>query len=88
MNPFIATVLINGLTANYEIFPIGKKFKAILVQSHLAKHIPYQLDFWKENQEWKTYHPLTQEAIDQFGNTIDNQMRTGKAENFENPSAA
>jgi hypothetical protein len=88
MNAFIATVMINGLTADYHVFLIGKKIKAILVQKHLAKYIPYQLDFWKESGVWKSYHPLEQEVINQFGTIIDNQLRAEKGESFENPSAA
>jgi hypothetical protein len=88
MNAFIATVTINGLAVDYQIFPICKKFKAILMQTHFAKYIPYQLDFWKEKEVWKTYHPLARQVIDQFGSIIENHLRTEKAESFENPSVA
>jgi hypothetical protein len=71
MNNFITTVMINNLAADYQVFRMGKKFKAMLVEKHLANHIPTQLDFWKEKGEWKTYHPLTQHVIGQFGNYID-----------------
>jgi hypothetical protein len=74
MNAFITTVMINNLAADYEIFQIGKKFKATLMQTYLANCLPCQLTFWKENGEWKTRHPLTQHAIYQFGNSIDNHI--------------
>ena len=88
MNAFIATVTINGLTVDYQIFLIGKKFKAILKQTHFAKYIPYQLDFWREKEVWKSHHPLAQQVIDQFGSIINNQLRAQKVQNSENPSAA
>jgi hypothetical protein len=71
MNNFITTVMINNLAADYQVFRMGKKFKAMLVEKHLANYIPTQLDFWKEKGQWKTYHPLTQHVIGQFGNYID-----------------
>lgn len=88
MNAFIATVPINGLTADYEVFFICKKFKAILKQKQLARYIPYQLDFWKEQGVWKSYHPLAQQVIDQFGNIIESQLKENKAEAFQKPSTA
>lgn len=78
MNTFTATITINGLTVDYEIFLIGKKFKALLIQKYLARYIPYQLDFWKEKEVWKSYHPLEQEVILQFGTIIENELKTQK----------
>jgi hypothetical protein len=80
--------MINGVTANYEVFPICKKFKAILKQTELAKYIPYQLDFWKEKEVWKSYHPLSQEVINQFGNYIDHHLKPEKADNSKKSSVA
>ena len=88
MNNFIATVNYNGLIVDYEVFAIGKKFKGILKQKQFGKYIPCQLDFWKEKGIWKSYHPLTQEMIDQFGRLIDNNFQTQKAKDLENPPAA
>ena len=88
MNAFLATVSIDGLTADYQVFFICKKFKAILQQKHLAKFIPYQLDFWKDNGKWKSYHPLGQEVIDQFGSTIEDKLKTHRAGLLEKRSAA
>jgi hypothetical protein len=88
MNAVITTVTINGFTADYQVFFICKKFKAILIQKHLAKYIPYQLDFWKEEEVWKSYHPLPQQIIDQFGNMLDVYLREKNAGNSNNPSAA
>lgn len=88
MNAFVATVTFNGLTVDYEVFFICKKFKAILKQKHFAKYVPYQLDFWKENDVWKSYHSLPQQIINEFGSIIENHLNTPKADNRENPSAA
>jgi len=88
MNAFVTTVMINNLAADYQIFRIGKKYKAMLIQTYLGNCIPCQLDFWKEKGVWKTYHPLTQFVICQFGNYIDNYVSVQQAENFGNPTAA
>ena len=88
MNNFIATVNYNGLIVDYEVFPIGKKFKGLLKQKQFSKYIPGQLDFWKEKGIWKSYHPLSQEMIDQFGKLIDHNLQPQKAKGFENPPAA
>lgn len=88
MKAFIATVTIDGLTVDYEVFLICRKFKALLKQKQFARVIPYQLDFWKDQGIWKSYHPLATEVMDQFGSIIDHQLRTQKIKNFGNPSAA
>jgi hypothetical protein len=88
MNAFITTVMINNLAADYQIFRIGKKFKAMLMQTYLGNCIPCQLDFWKDNGVWKTYHPLTSHVIQQFGNYIDNHLIKQEFESFEKPTAA
>lgn len=88
MNAFIATVMINGLSADYEVFLIGKKLKALLVQKHLAKYIPFQLDFWKEKGSWKSYHPLEQDVIDRFGSIFEEQLHQQQVKLFDKPSAA
>lgn len=74
MNPFITTVIINNLAADYKVFQKGSKFKAFLMQTYLGNCVPCQLDFWKERGVWKTYHPLTQNVIQQFGSNIDNHL--------------
>ena len=88
MNDFITTVMVNNLAADYRIFQIGKKFKAVLVQTYLANCIPCQLTFWKEKGVWKTHHPLTQHAIYQFGNSIDNYLTELEVKNLKNSAAA
>jgi len=88
MNTFIATVLINNLAADYHVFRIGKKFKVMLVEKHLSNYIPCQLDFWKENGQWKTYHPLTPHVIGQFGNYIDHYYDALVAEHLASISAS
>jgi hypothetical protein len=46
----------------------------MLVQEYLGNYIPTQLDFWKENGEWRSHHPLTQHDIYQFGTYIENHL--------------
>jgi len=82
MNNFITTVMINNLAADYHVFRIGKKFKAMLIEKHLANYIPCQLDFWKENGQWRTHHPLTSHVIGQFGNYIDYHLDALEAEHL------
>jgi len=74
MNSFVTTVMVNNLAADYEIFQTGKKFKAVLMQTYLGNCVPCQITFWKEKGIWKTHHPLSQHAIYQFGNSIDNHL--------------
>jgi len=87
MKAFVTTVMINNLAADYQIVQSGKKFKAILMQTYLANCLPCQLIFWKEKGEWKTRHPLTQHAIYQFGNSIDNHLTGQPVEKLKDPSA-
>ena len=74
MNVFSSTILLNNQAVQYQIFPLGKKFKAILIESKLVNCLPSQLTFWKEQGEWKTYHPITEQVILQFGSSIDNYL--------------
>jgi hypothetical protein len=88
MNPFITQVMINNFTADYQIFLIGKKFKAMLMQTYLGNCIPCQLDFWKENGVWRTHHPLTQHVIYQFGTNIDNHLTALAVQKVKTSSVA
>jgi len=88
MNAFITTVIINNLAADYRVFGIGRKFKAVLMQTYLANCLPCQLTFWKERGTWKTHHPLTQHVISQFGSSIDDQLTAVEMENLKDSSAA
>jgi hypothetical protein len=88
MNAFITTVIINNLAADYRIFPTGRKFKAVLMQTYLANCIPCQLNFWKERGSWKTHHPLTQHVLNQFGNSIDNYLSELEMKEFKKSTAA
>lgn len=88
MNTFTTTVLINNLAADYEVFAMGKRFKAVLIHTHLANCVPCQLTFWKEKGVWKTYHPLTQHEIYQFGAMIDNYITALEVEGLKNAAAA
>jgi hypothetical protein len=88
MKAFITTVMMNNLAADYEIFRIGKKFKAVLMQTYLANCLPCQLTFWKDKGEWKTHHPLTQHVIYQFGSCIDNHITAIEVENLKSSAAA
>lgn len=88
MNAFITTVMLNNLAADYEIVRAGKKFKAVLMQTGLANCLPCQLTFWKEKGEWKTHHPLTQHAIYQFGNHIDNHLTALEVQSLKNTALA
>jgi hypothetical protein len=88
MNAFITTVIINNLAADYRIFPTGRKFKAVLMQTYLANCIPCQLNFWKERGTWKTHHPLTQHVLNQFGNSIDSHLAELEMKEFKKSTAA
>ena len=88
MHAFITTILVGKQTVEYQIFPIGKKFKALLMQAKLVNSLPCQLTFWKENGEWKTYHPLAKQVINEFGNSIDNYMMDGAVQNPKNSAVA
>ena len=88
MQAFVTTILVDSYTVEYQIFPFGKKFKALLMQSKLVNCLPCQLTFWKENGEWKTYHPLTKQVIAEFGNSIDNYMTGIAVKNPKNSAVA
>ena len=60
--------------AEYEIFHINNKFKAILISSNSSSQLPLQLSFWKEAGEWKTYNSISEHVLYQFGNNIDNHI--------------
>jgi hypothetical protein len=79
---------MNNLAADYRIFGIGKKFKAVLLQTYLANCLPCQLVFWKEKGIWKTHHPLTQDLISQFGNSIDSHLTAPEMEDLKKSAAA
>jgi hypothetical protein len=87
MNAFITTVIINNLAADYRIFPTGRKFKAVLLQTYLGNCVPCQLAFWKERGIWKTHHPLTQHVINQFGGSIDNHLEESEMKGLKNSIA-
>ena len=88
MHAFITTILVANHNVEYQIFPIGKKFKALLMQTKLVNCLPCQLTFWKENGEWKTYHPLTKQVITEFGNSIDNYIMNITVQNPKNSAVA
>ena len=88
MNAFITTVMINNLSADYQVFPVGKKFKALLFHSHLGNCLPCQLTFWKDKGAWKTYHPLTEYEIYQFGTAIENHLLEEELKNMKGSAAA
>lgn len=88
MNTFITTVIINNLAADYRIYPSGRKFKAVLMQTYLANCVPCQLSLWKERGIWKTHHPLTEYVLNQFGSSIDNHLEEMELKNFRNARVA
>ena len=88
MQAFITKILVDNHIVEYQIFPIGKKFKALLMQSKLVNCLPCQLTFWKENGDWKTYHPLTKQVITEFGNSIDSYMMGVAVENPKKSAVA
>jgi hypothetical protein len=88
MNAFITTVIINNLAADYRIFPSGRKFKAVLMQTYLGNCVPCQVAFWKERGVWKTHHPLTQHVIYQFGSNIDNHLEELEMKDLKKSHAA
>ena len=88
MNAFITTVIINNLAADYRIVPSGRKFKAVLMQTYLANCLPCQISFWKERGEWKTYHPLSQHVLYQFGSRIDDYLEEVEINGMKKSSAA
>lgn len=88
MNAFTTTVVINNLAADYRIFPSGRKFKAVLMQTYLGNCLPCQMSFWKERGEWKTHHPLTQHVLNQFASRIEDYMEELEMKGLGKISAA
>ena len=74
MNAFLSTIFIQNAIAEYEIFQLRNKFKAILVSSNSSTQTPAQLTFWKEGGKWKTYNAISDHVLYQFGNSIDNHI--------------
>ena len=87
MNAFLTTIFIQNTVAEYEIFQMAKKFKAILVSSNSFNQLPVQLTFWKEGGKWKTYNPVTDHVIYQFGNNIDNHILAGMVDELKTKAA-
>lgn len=88
MNAFHSFIFIRNTVAEYEIFQLGNKFKALLITQNSAVFLPYQLTFWKEGGKWRTYQPLDEHALYQFGNHIDNHELSLQVARLKNPIAA
>ena len=88
MNMFSSTILLDSQTVHYHIFQLGQKFKAVMVEAKLVNRLPTQLTFWKENGEWKTYYPISEQVIQQFGSSIDHYLNTGASEQLKNSAVA
>ena len=76
MNSFLSSIFIQNTVAEYEIFQIHNKFKAILISSNSSSQLPLQLSFWKEAGKWKSYNSISEHVLYQFGNNIDNYILT------------
>ena len=63
MNAFLTTIFIQNTIAEYEIFQMGNKFKAILLSSNETKHLPVQITFWKEGGRWKFHSFLAEMEV-------------------------
>ena len=87
MNAFLTTIFIQNTIAEYEIFQMGNKFKAILLSSNETKLLPVQITFWKEGGRWKTFHSISDHVIYQFGNNIDNHILTSLVDELKNKAA-
>ena len=83
MNAFMTTIFIQNTIAEYEIFQMGNKFKAILLSSNDSKHLPVQITFWKESGKWKTFHSVSEHVIYQFGINIDNHILTSLVDDLK-----
>ena len=88
MNTFTITVMVNNHAADYEFFAIGSKFKASLVHPVSPDQLPFQLTFWKENGQWKSYQSVTAHTIYQFGSCIDNHLTALEVKNLKGVVAA
>jgi hypothetical protein len=87
MNAFLSTIFIHNTIAEYEIFQMGNKFKAILLSSDDLKRLPVQVTLWKEDGKWKTFHAVSDHVIYQFGNNIDNHILTSMVDELKNKAA-
>jgi len=87
MNAFLSTIFIQNAIAEYEIFQLGNKFKAILVSSNSSSQTPAQLTIWKDGGKWKTYNAITDHVLYQFGNNIDNHVLTSMVEELKTKAA-
>jgi hypothetical protein len=88
MDAFLSPVIIQNVLAEYEIFQVGNKFKALLLTQNNSRDLPYQLTFWKEAGKWKTYNQLTDHVIYQFGNNIDNHLLSISIKTLKGVNAA
>lgn len=87
MNAFLSTIFIQNTIAEYEIFQMGNKFKAILLTRNESKLLPVQITFWKESGRWKSVHFISDHVLYQFGNTIDNHILTNMVDELKNKAA-
>lgn len=87
MNAFVSTIFIQNSVAEYEIFQMANKFKAILVSNNSLNQLPVQLTFWKEAGKWKTYNSVSDHVIYQFGNNIDNHILAGMLDELKTKAA-
>jgi len=87
MNAFLSMIFIQNTIAEYEIFQMGNKFKAILLSSNDFKHLPVQITFWKEGGRWTTIHSISEHVLYQFGNNIDNHILTNMVDELKNKAA-
>ena len=83
MNAFLSTIFIQNTVAEYEIFQLANKFKAILVSNNSLNQLPVQLTFWKEGGKWKTYNAVSEHVLYQFGNQIDNELLTAMVDELK-----
>jgi hypothetical protein len=77
MNAFLSTIFIQNTIAEYEIFQMTNKFRAILVSNNSSNQLPVQLTFWKEGGKWRTFNSVSEHVLYQFGNNIDNHILEG-----------
>jgi hypothetical protein len=87
MNAFLTTIFIQNTIAEYEIFQMGNKFKAILLSSNDSKQLPVQITMWKEVGKWTTIQPISDHVLYQFGNNIDNHILTSMVDELKNKAA-
>ena len=87
MNAFLSTIFIQNTIAEYEIFQMGNKFKAILLSNNESRQLPVQITFWKEGGRWKTFYSITDHVLYQFGINIDNHILTNMVDELKNKAA-